>query len=234
MNLQENIHRIKDMMGLNESVVPFELFGITERLIGYKTANFALYAHLFSKLYDAYEKGNLEKEYSILMSDDNANKKMVKYFYNFIINNTKFFEDKEVFTESNIHNHINEEKNPPRFISSKVDEEMYSLIEDMIRIKYGEIRTEKQGNDDRDLDAIVLYNSDGDEIADISRAYYDRNPEYNTLWIQEEIDSNKFVDELTQYIPIDRRIREDYVKNYFSWKYGEGKRIVFINSKGGY
>ena len=77
-------------------------------------------------------------------------------------------------------------------------------------------------------------NSDGDEIADISRAYYDRNPEYNTLWIQEEIDSNKFVDELTQYIPINRRIREDYVKNYFSWKYGEGKRIVFINSKGGY
>ena len=107
MNLKENIHRIKKMMGLNESVVPFELFGITERLIGYKTANFALYAHLFSKLYDAYEKGNLEKEYSILMSDDNANKKMVKYFYNFIINNTKFFEDKEVFTESNIHNHIN-------------------------------------------------------------------------------------------------------------------------------
>ena len=222
MNLQENIHRIKEMMGINEE------------LIGYKTANFALYAHLFTKLYNAYKKGNLEKEYSILMSDDNVNKKMVKYFYNFIINNTKFFEDKEVFTESNIHNHINEEKNPPRFISSKVDEEMYSLIEDMIRIKYGEIRTEKQGNDDRDLDAIVLYNSDGDEIADISRAYYDRNPEYNTLWIQEEIDSNKFVDELTQYIPINRRIREDYVKNYFSWKYGEGKRIVFINSKGGY
>jgi len=35
MNLQENIHRIKKMMGLNEE------------LIGYKTANFALYAHYF-------------------------------------------------------------------------------------------------------------------------------------------------------------------------------------------
>ena len=122
----------------------------------------------------------------------------------------------------------------PSVISKDVDDVVYNVIDDMIRLNYGEIRTEKQGNDDRDLDAIVLYNSDGDEIADISRAYYDRNPEYNTLWIQEEIDSNKFVDELTQYIPINRRIREDYVKNYFSWKYGEGKRIVFINSKGGY
>jgi len=129
---------------------------------------------------------------------------------------------------------LREETNPPRFISPKVDEEMYSLIEDMIRMKYGEIRTEKQGNDDRDLDAIVLYNSNGDEIADISRAYYDRKPEINTLWIQEDIDSNKFVDDLTQYIPLDIRIREDYVKNYFSWKYGEGKRIIFISSKGGY
>jgi hypothetical protein len=90
MNLQENIHRIKEMMGLNEE------------LIGYKTANFALYAHLFSKLYNAYEKGNLEKEYSILMSDDNVNKKMVKYFYNFIINNDKFFKEKDA------PNHINE------------------------------------------------------------------------------------------------------------------------------
>lgn len=210
------------------------MMGLNEELIGYKTANFALYAHLFTKLYDAYKKGNLEKEYSILMSDNNVNKKMVKYFYNFIIDNAKFFEDKEVFNESNIHNYINEETNPPRFISPKIDEEMYSLIEDMIRIKYGEIRTEKLGNDDRDLDAIVLYNSDGDEIADISRAYYDRKPEIYTLWIQEEIDSNKFVDDLTQYIPLDIRIREDYVKNYFSWKYGEGKRIIFINSKGGY
>lgn len=106
---------------------------------------------------------------------------------------------------------------------------MYNLIEDMIRIKYGEIRTEKQGNNDRDLDAIVLYNSDGDIIGDISRTYYDRKPEINTLWIQEEIDPNKFVDDLTQYIPLDRTLREDYVKNYFSWKYGEGKRIIFIS-----
>jgi len=69
MNLQENIQRIKSMMGLNEE------------LIGYKVANFALYAHLFFKLYDAYEKGNLEKEYFILMSDKNANKKMVIGIY---------------------------------------------------------------------------------------------------------------------------------------------------------
>jgi hypothetical protein len=109
MNLQENIHRIKQMMGLNEE------------LIGYKTANFALYAHLFSKLYDAYEKGNLEKEYSILMSDKNANKKMVKYFYNFIINNDKFFKDKEVFTESNIPNHIDEESISPEIFEDIIN-----------------------------------------------------------------------------------------------------------------
>ena len=43
------------------------------------------------------------------MSDKNANKKMVKYFYKFIINNDEFFKDKEVFTESNIPNHIDED-----------------------------------------------------------------------------------------------------------------------------
>jgi hypothetical protein len=102
MNLQEQISRITSMMGLNESVVPFELFGITEELIGYESAYFALYAHLFTKLYNAYEKGNLEKEYFILMNDDNVNKKMVKYFYNFIINNDKFFKEKDT------PNHINE------------------------------------------------------------------------------------------------------------------------------
>jgi hypothetical protein len=233
MNLKENIHRIKKMMGLNESVVPFELFGITERLIGYKTANFALYAHLFSKLYDAYEKGNLEKEYSILMSDDNANKKMVKYFYNFIINNTKFFEDKEVFTESNIHNHINEEKNPPRFISSKVDDVVYGVIDDMIRLNYGEIRIEIHSNNDGELDTTLLYDYNGDLIGEISRAYSNRNPEYNTLWI-EKGDADKFVDSLTRYVPFDRAIREDYVKNYFQFEHGQGKRILYILSRDRY
>ena len=48
------------------------------------------------------KKGNLEKEYAILMSNDNINKKMVDYFYNFIIDNDEHFQQQEkgVFTES--------------------------------------------------------------------------------------------------------------------------------------
>jgi hypothetical protein len=102
MNLQENINRIKTMMGVMSEDLTFELFGINERLTGYEPEPFALYAHLFSKLYKAYKKGNLEKEYLTLMSDDKVNKKMVKYFYDFIIDNDDFFQEKEkgVFSES--------------------------------------------------------------------------------------------------------------------------------------
>ena len=224
MNLQENIHRIKEMMGINEE------------LIGYITVNFALYAHLFTKLYNAYKKGNLEKEYSILMSDDNVNRKMVKYFYNFIINNAKFFEDKEVFTESNIPNHIKEETNRsrPSVISKDVDDVVYNVIDDMIRLNYGEIRTEKHSNNDGELDTTLLYDYNGDLIGEINRAYYDRNPEYNTLWIEKGY-ADKFVDSLTIYVPFDRTIREDYVKNYFQFEYAHmGKKILFINSRDGY
>jgi len=67
----------------------------------------------------------------------------------------------------------------------------------------------------------------------ISRAYYNRNPEYNTLWI-EKGDADKFVDSLTIYVPFDRTVREDYVKNYFQFEYAQGKKILFINSRDGY
>ena len=102
MNLHEDINRIKQMMGLNEDTTPFELFGITEHLVGYEPGPFALYAHLFAKLYKAYRKGNLEKEYEILMSNDNVSRKMVNYFYDFIIDNDEYFQEQEkgVFTEN--------------------------------------------------------------------------------------------------------------------------------------
>ena len=223
MNLQENIHRIKEMMGLNEE------------LIGYKTANFALYAHLFTKLYNAYKTGNLEKEYPILMSDDNVNRKMVKYFYNFIINNDKFFKEKEVFTESNIPNHIKEETNRsrPSVISQDVDDVVYGVIEDMIRLNYGEIKTEKHGNNDEELYTTLLYDYNGDLIGEINRSFYSKTPDYNTLWL-EKGDKDKFVDSLTRYVPFDRTIREDYVKNYFQFEHGQGKRILYILSKDRY
>jgi len=93
VNLQENIYRIKEVMGLNEDTTPFELFGITEQLVGYEPGPFALYAHLFAKLYKSYRKGNLEKEYEILMSNDNVSRKMVNYFYDFIIDNDEYFQE---------------------------------------------------------------------------------------------------------------------------------------------
>ena len=84
-----------------------------------------------------------------------------------------------------------------------------------------------------ELDTTLLYDYNGDLIGEISRAYYDRNPEYYTLWI-EKGDADKFVDSLTRYVPFDRTIREDYVKNYFQFEYAQGKKILFINSRDGY
>ncbi len=97
-----------------------------------------------------------------------------------------------------------------------------------------EIRTEIHSNNDGELDATLLYDYNSDLIGQISRAYYDRNPEYNTLWIEKGY-ADKFVDSLTIYVPFDRTIREDYVKNYFQFEYAHmGKKILFINSRDGY
>jgi len=101
MNLFEDINRMRQMMGLNEETLSFEEFGLNEQLVGYEPGPFALFGHLFSKLYKAYLKGNLEKEYAILMNNDNVNSKMVRYFYDFIIDNDEYFQEQEkgVFTE---------------------------------------------------------------------------------------------------------------------------------------
>jgi len=103
MNLFEDINRMRQMMGLNEETLSFEEFGLNEQLVGYEPGPFALFGHLFSKLYKAYLKGNLEKEYAILMNNDNVNRKMVRYFYDFIIDNDEYFQEREkekgVFTE---------------------------------------------------------------------------------------------------------------------------------------
>ena len=88
-------------------------------------------------------------------------------------------------------------------------------------------------NNDGELDTTLLYDYNGDLIGEISRAYYDRNPEYNTLWIEKD-DKDKFVDSLTRYVPFDRTIREDYVKNYFQFEHGQGKRILYILSRDRY
>ena len=50
MNLNEDINRMRQIMGLTESELPIELFGINEELIGYEPATFALFANIFSKL----------------------------------------------------------------------------------------------------------------------------------------------------------------------------------------
>jgi hypothetical protein len=122
----------------------------------------------------------------------------------------------------------------PSVISGDVDDVVYNVIDDMIRLNYGEIRTEIHSNNDGELDATLLYDYNGDLIGEISRAYYDRNPEYNTLWIEKGY-ADKFVDNLTIYVPFDRTIREDYVKNYFQFEYAHmGKKILFINSRDGY
>jgi hypothetical protein len=170
MNLQENIHRIKEMMGLDKSVVPFELFGITERLVGYETANFALYAHLFSKLYDAYKKGNLEKEYSILMSDDNVNRKMVKYFYNFIINNDKFFKEKEVFTESDIPNYIKEEPISPEIFEDVINN--FIIDENSLLMNYVKVHDVK----------LEYYASFENYILDVTAYVKEGNLGENNTW----------------------------------------------------
>ena len=101
MNLFEDINRMKQMMGLNEKTLSFEEFGLNEQLVGYRLEPFALFGHIFSKLYKAYRKGNLEKEYAILMSNENVDRKMVKYFYDFIIDNDEYFQEQEkgVFAE---------------------------------------------------------------------------------------------------------------------------------------
>ena len=139
----------------------------------------------------------------------------------------------------------------PSVISKDADDVVYGVIDDMIRLNYGEIRTEIHNpnlsylmflknhlnlmfrNNDGELDTTLLYDYNGDLIGEISRAYYDRNPEYNTLWIEKD-DKDKFVDSLTRYVPFDRTIREDYVKNYFQFEYAQGKKILFINSRDGY
>jgi len=72
----------------------------------------------------------------------------------------------------------------PSVISKDVDDVVYNVIDDMIRLNYGEIRTEKHSNNDGELDTTLLYDYNGDLIGEISRAYYNRNPEYNTLWIE--------------------------------------------------
>ena len=128
MNLHEDINRMKQMMGLNEDTTPFELFGITEQLVGYEPGPFALYAHLFSKLYKSYKKGNLEKEYALLMSNEDVNKKMVNYFYDFIIDNDEYFQEQEkgVFTEQVIED---VEKNNRVDLSSKMEKLFESYIQ---------------------------------------------------------------------------------------------------------
>jgi hypothetical protein len=158
MNLQENIHRIKKMMGLNEE------------LIGYKTANFALYAHLFSKLYNAYKTGNLEKEYSILMSKDNVNRKMVKYFYNFIINNDKFFKEKEVFTESNIPNYIKEEPISPEIFEDVINN--FMIDENSLLMNYVEVHDVK----------LEYYASFENYILDVTAYVKEGNLGENNTW----------------------------------------------------
>ena len=139
----------------------------------------------------------------------------------------------------------------PSVISKDVDDVVYNVIDDMIRLNYGEIRTEIHNpnlsylmflknhlnlmfrNNDGELDTTLLYDYNGDLIGEISRAYYDRNPEYYTLWI-EKGDADKFVDSLTRYVPFAITIREDYVKNYFQFEYAQGKKILYINSRDGY
>ena len=158
MNLQENIHRIKKMMGLNEE------------LIGYKTANFALYAHLFSKLYNAYKTGNLEKEYSILMSKDNVNRKMVKYFYNFIINNDKFFKEKEVFTESNIPNYIKEEPISPEIFEDVINN--FMIDENSLLMNYVKVHDVK----------LEYYASFENYILDVTAYVKEGNLGENNTW----------------------------------------------------
>jgi hypothetical protein len=176
MNLQENIHRIKKMMGLNEE------------LIGYKTANFALYAHLFSKLYDAYEKGNLEKEYSILMSKDNVNRKMVKYFYNFIINNDKFFKEKEVFTESNIPNYIKEEPISPEIFEDVINN--FMIDENSLLMNYVKVHDVK----------LEYYASFENYILDVTAYVKEGNLVENGSWngVGPNIKWNSFVDRLSR------------------------------------
>jgi hypothetical protein len=131
---------------------------------------------------------------------------------------------------------LKEETNRPRpsVISKDVDDVVYGVIDDMIRLNYGEITIEIHSNNDGELDTTLLYDYNGDLIGEISRAYYNRNPEYNTLWI-EKGNADKFVDNLTRYVPFDRTVREDYVKNYFQFEYAHmGKKILFINSRDGY
>ena len=125
MKLNEDINRMRQIMGLNESELPIELFGINEQLIGYEPGPFALFAHLFSKLYKAYKKGDLEKEYAILSSNDRVNHKMVDYFYNFIIDNDEHFQQQEkgVFTESN------EDTSKKKDLSKSIEKLLQPLIE---------------------------------------------------------------------------------------------------------
>lgn len=131
MNLNEDINRMRQIMGLTESELPIELFGINEELIGYEPAPFALFAHIFSKLYKAYKRGDLEKEYAILMSNDNINKRMVDYFYNFIIDNDEHFQQQEkgVFTESDEDTSKKKDlsKSIEKLLNSSIDLNEYSI-----------------------------------------------------------------------------------------------------------